>query len=156
MNRRTSVRVHKAQKGEFYMKQTAMLTTASLLNILLMTFHMAGDILFKMSPAGLVNLLVVFIFVVLLCGTLLLTGRRAGYIIILLGSVLGLVIPIVHMKGTHGMIGGDIGASGQAFLFVWVLLALGITATFSFILSARALLSLPWRRSRRASTAVVS
>jgi hypothetical protein len=147
------VRVHEAQKGESHMKQTAMLTTASLLTILLMTFHLAGDIVFKMAPAGLVNLLAVFIFVVQLYGTLVLGGRRAGHIIIFLASVLGLVVPVVHMKGTHGMIGGDIGNSSQAFFFVWVLLGLGITATFSIILSARALLSLPWGRSRRASTA---
>jgi hypothetical protein len=147
------VRVHEAQKGESHMKQTAMLTTASLLTILLMTIHMTGDILFRMAPEGLVNLLVVFIFVVQLYGTLVLAGRRAGYIIIFLGSALGLLIPVVHIKGTRGLLGGDIGTSGQAFLFVWTLLALGITATFSIILSARALFSLPWRRSRRASTA---
>ena len=147
------MRVHEAQKGESHMKQTAMLTTASLLTILFMTFHMTGDILFKMAPAGLVNLLVVFIFVVQLYGTLVLGGRRAGYIIIFLGSALALVVPVVHMKGTRGVIGGDIGTSSQAFLFVWTILALGITATFSVILSASALLSLPWRRSRRASTA---
>ena len=135
------------------MKQSAMLTTASLLSILFMTLHMTGDILFQMSPAGLVNLFVVFVFVVQLYGTLVLAGRRAGYIIILLGSILGLVIPVVHMKGTRGLIGGDIGNSSQAFLFVWTMLALGVTATFSIILSASALLSLPWRRSRRASTA---
>ena len=135
------------------MKQTAMLTAASLLTILLMTFHLTGDILFKMAPAGLINLLVVFIFVVQLYGTLVLGGRRAGYIIIFFASILGLVVPIVHMKGTRGVLGGDIGNSSQAFLFVWTLLALGITAMFSIILSARALLSLPWRRSRRASTA---
>jgi len=147
------VRVHEAQKGDSHLKQTAMLTTASLLAILLMTFHLTSDILFKMSPAGLVNLLVVFILVIQLYGTLVLAGRRAGYIIIFFGSVLGLVIPIVHMKGTRGLIGGDIGNSGQAFLFVWTMLALGITSTFSLILSARALLSLPWRRSRPAPTA---
>ena len=135
------------------MKQSAMLTTASLLSILFMTLHMTGDILFQMSPAGLVNLFVVFVFVVQLYGTLVLAGRRAGYIIILLGSILGLVIPVVHMKGTRGLIGGDIGNSSQAFLFVWTMLALGVTATFSIILSASALLSLPWRRSRPASTA---
>ena len=147
------MRVHEAQKGESHMKQTAMLTTASLLTIVLMTFHLAGDILFKMSPAGLVNLLAVFVLVVQLYGTLVLAGRRAGYIIIFFGSVLGLVIPVIHMKGTRGVIGGEIGNSSEAFFFVWILLALGITATFSIILSARALLSLPWRRSRRASTA---
>ena len=147
------MRVHEAQKGESHMKQTAMLTTASLLTILFMTFHLTGDILFRMAPAGLVNLLALFVFVVQLYGTLVLGGRRAGYIIIFLGSALALVVPVVHMKGTRGVIGGDIGTSSQAFLFVWTLLALGITATFSVILSASALLSLPWRRSRRASTA---
>ena len=147
------MRVHEAQKGESHMKQTAMLTTASLLTILLMTIHMAGDILFKMAPAGLINLLVIFIFVAQLYGTLVLAGRRSGYIIIFLGSVLGLVVPFVHMRARRGLIGGEIGNSGQALLFVWTMLALGVTATFSIILSARALLSLPWRRSRRASSA---
>ena len=153
MDRRTPVRVHETQKGESHIKQTTMLTTASLLTILLMTIHLTGDILFRMAPAGLVNLLPVFIFVVQLYGTLVLAGRRAGYIVIFFGSALGLVIPVVHMKGTRGVIGGEIGNSSEAFFFVWGLLAMGITATFSIILSARALLSLPWRRSRRASTA---
>ena len=71
------MRLNEAQKGESHMKQVAMLTTASLLTILLMTFHLTGDILFKMAPAGLSNLFAVFIFVVLLCGTLLLAdGER--------------------------------------------------------------------------------
>ena len=129
-----------------------MLTTASLLNILLMTLHLTSDILFKMAPAGLPILFAVIFFVVLLCGTLLLAGRRAGYIIIFLGSAFGLVMPILHMRG-RGMIGGEIANSGHAFFFVFILLTLSITASFATILSARALLSLPWRRSRRASAA---
>jgi hypothetical protein len=147
------VRVHEAQKGEAHMKQTAMLTTASLLTILFITIHLTGDILFRMSPSGLVNLFAVFFLVVQLHGTLVLGGRRAGYIIIFLCSALGLFIAVIHMNGTRGVVGGAIGNSGQAFLFVWTILALGVTATFSMILSARALLNLPWRRSRRASTA---
>ena len=147
------MRVHEAQKGESHMKQAATLTTASLLTILFITVHLTGDILFRMSPAGLVNLFAVFFLVVQLYGTLVLGGTRAGYIIIFLCSALGLFISVIHMKGTRGVIGGDIGNSGQAFLFVWTILALGVTATFSIILSARSLWSLPWRRSRRASTA---
>jgi len=150
---RASVRVYEAQEGESHMKQSAMLTIASLLTILFMTLHLTGDILFQMAPAGLANLFAVFVFVVQLYGTLVLGGRRAGYIIIFLGSVLGLIIPVVHMKGTRGVLGGDIGNSSQAFLFVWTIFALGITSTFSIILSASALLRLPWRRSRRTSTA---
>ena len=153
MNRRTSVRVHQAQKGESQMRQTTVLTTASLLTILLITIHLTGDILFRMSPAGLVNLFAVFVMVLQLYGTLVLAGRRAGYIIIFFGSVLGLLISVIHMKGTRGVIGGDIGNSGQAFLFVWTILALGIASTFSIILSASALLSLPWHRSGRALAA---
>ena len=145
--------VYEARKGESHMKQSAMLTTASLLTIFFMTLHLTGDILFQMTPAGLLNLFAVFVFVVQLYGTLVLGGRRAGYIIIFLGSALGLVMPVIHMKGTRGLMSGDIGTSSQAFLFVWTLLALGITSTFSVILSASALLSLPWRRSRRTSTA---
>jgi hypothetical protein len=148
-----SVRAYEAQKGESHMKQTATLTTASLLTILFITVHLTGDILFRMSPAGLVNLFAVLFLVVQLYGTLVLGGTRAGYIIIFLCSALGLFISVIHMKGTRGVIGGDIGNSGQAFLFVWTMLALGITSTFSIILSARALLSLPWRRSRPAPTA---
>lgn len=129
------------------MKQSDMLTAASLLTILFMSLHMAGDILFRMSPPGLINLLVVSIFVVQLYGTLVLRGTRAGYIVILLGSALGLLIPIVHMRASHGLISGDIGNSGQAFLFVWTMLALGVTAMFSIILSATALLS-SFRRRR--------
>jgi len=147
------VRLYQAQKGESHVKQSAMLTTASLLTILFMTLHLTGDILFQLAPAGLGNLFAVFVLAVQLYGTLVLGGRRAGYIIVLLGSVLGLVVPVVHMKGTRGVIGGDIGNSSQAFLFVWTLLALGITSAFSVILSASALLSLPWRRNRRTSTA---
>ena len=145
--------VYEARKGESHMKQSAMLTTASLLTIFFMTLHLTGDILFQMTPAGLLNLFAVFVFVVQLYGTLVLGGRRAGYIIIFLGSALGLVMPVIHMKGTRGLMSGDIGTSSQAFLFVWTLLALGITSTFSVILSASALLSLPWGRSRRTSTA---
>ena len=147
------MRLYQAQKGESHVKQSAMLTTASLLTILFMTLHLTGDILFQLAPAGLGNLFAVFVLAVQLYGTLVLGGRRAGYIIVLLGSVLGLVVPVVHMKGTRGVIGGDIGNSSQAFLFVWTLLALGITSAFSVILSASALLSLPWRRNRRTSTA---
>ncbi len=130
-----------------------MLTTASLLSILFMTLHLTGDILFQMSPAGLPNLFGVFVLVVQLYGTLVLGGRPAGYVIIFFASALGLLVPVIHMKATRGLISGDIGNSGQAFLFVWTILALGITSTFSVILSASALLSLPWRRSRRTSTA---
>jgi hypothetical protein len=103
------------------MKQTAMLTTASLLTILFMTIHLTGDILFRMAPAGLVNLLAVFIFVVQLYGTLVLGGRRAGYIIIFLGSALALVVPVerhvdVRILGIEVSNGNPFGPHAQVLL----------------------------------------
>jgi hypothetical protein len=130
------------------MKQSAVLTVTSLLSILFMTFHLTDDILFNMAPPGLENLFAVLIFAVWLYGTLALPERRAGSIIVLLGSLFGLAVPIVHMKGNGGVTAGDIGKSGGAFFFVWTLLALGVTAMFSAAISARALCSLPWRRER--------
>lgn len=130
------------------MKPTYILTTTSLLSILFMTFHLTDDILFKMSSPGLANLFAVLIFVVWLYGTLALAERRAGYIIMLLGSLFGLGVSVIHMTGTGGVVGGEIGKSSEAFFFVWTLLALAVTAMFSAVLSARALWSLPWRRQR--------
>jgi hypothetical protein len=50
---------------------------------------------------------------------------------------IGLVVPVIHMKGAG--VGGAIAKSSGAFFFIWTLLALGATALFSVILSARAL-----------------
>jgi hypothetical protein len=47
------------------------------------------------------------------------------------------VVPVIHMKGAG--VGGAIAKSSGAFFFIWTLLALGVTALFSVILSARAL-----------------
>jgi hypothetical protein len=58
-------------------------------------------------------------------------------VIILLGSLLGLLVPVIHMKGAGA--GGAMARSGGAFFFIWTLLALGVTALFSVILSARGL-----------------
>ena len=129
------------------MKQTAMLTTTSMLTLLLAILHITDDIVFKISPGGLSNLTFVLMCVVWLYGTLVLVERRAGYIIILLGSLLALGVSAIHMRGA-GMVGGRVGASSEAYFWVWTLLSLGVTAAFSGILAARALWNLPWRRQR--------
>src|SRR5271167_4597340 len=90
-----------------------------------------------MEPGGVSNMVGVLVLAVWLYGTLVLAERRSGYVIILLGSLLGLVVPVVHMKGAGG--GGAIAKSSGALFFIWTLLALAVTALFSVILSARAL-----------------
>ena len=129
------------------MKQSVMLTIASLLSILFGTFHLADDIARGMSPGGLSNLFAVVICVVWLYGTLVLAERRSGYIIILLGSLLGLLMPVAHMRGV-GLVGGRIANSSGIFFWVWTLLALGVTGAFSAILSTLGLWSLRRGQSR--------
>jgi len=76
-----------------------------------------------------------------LYATLVLAERRSGYLIILVASLLAAGLPVVHMTGAGGVVGGAIAKSGGAFFFVWTLLALGVTAVSSLILSARGLWS---------------
>jgi hypothetical protein len=124
------------------MKNSLLLTITSLLSILFFTFHLADDIVRGFEEGGVYNLIAVPIFVVWLYGTLVLAERRSGYVIILLGSLLSLAVPVLHMKGAGVGVGSGIAKSGGAFFFVWTLIALGVSALFSVILSVRGLLSL--------------
>jgi hypothetical protein len=129
------------------MKRNVMLTIASLFSILLLTFHLSGDIICGMEKGGASNLIAIPILVVWLYGTLVLAERRSGYVIVLLGSLLGLAIPVVHMKGAG--LGAQVAkAPSGGFFFVWTIIALGVTALFSVILSARGLWSPQWGQSR--------
>jgi hypothetical protein len=126
------------------MKQNLLLTIASLLSVLFMTLHLADDIVRGMEPGGLSSLIVVPIVVVLLYGTAVLGEGRAGYVITLLVSLLLLVVPVVHMKGKGVGVASGIANSSGGFFFVWTLIALGVTALLSVILSVRGL----WRLRR--------
>jgi len=130
------------------MKQNVMLTTSSVLSVLFFSFHLADDIVRGMEPGTLTNLTAVPIFVFWLCGTLVLAGRRSGYIITFLGGLFSLVVPLAHMRGKGVGVASGIANSSGAFFFIWTLIAIGVTGLFSAILSARGLWSLPWRRSR--------
>jgi hypothetical protein len=121
------------------MKQNVTLTIASLLSVLFMTLHTTDDIVRGMEPGTLFDLIVLPILAVQLYGTLVLAGRRSGYVILLVVSLLELVVPVVHMKGAG--VGGAIARSSGGFFFIWTLLALGLTALFCVMLSARGL----WR-----------
>lgn len=127
------------------MKPNVLLTNASLLSILFMTFHLSDDIVRGIEPGGVKNVIGVLMMVVWLYGTTVLAGRRSGYIIMLLGAILGSGVPVVHMIG-KGLVGGRIANSGGIFFWVWTLITLQVTAIFSLILSVRGLWSLPWRR----------
>ena len=124
------------------MQHKVTLTVTSLLSILLFAFHWADEVSRGMEPGTVSAFGGVVILVVWLSGTLVLGERRSGYIITLIGGILGLGVLILHMTG-RGMVGGRIPPnSSGAFFWVWTLIALGVTSTLSAILAARGLWSL--------------
>jgi len=130
------------------LKHNVTLTITSLLSILFVTCHLSDDIVRGFEPGGFRHITGILILVVWLYGTLVLTGRRSGYIIILIGSLLASVIPLIHMRG-RGLVGGSIANSSGVLLWVWTLITLGVTAVFSVILSVHVLCGFPWRRRVR-------
>src|SRR5262249_49381115 len=131
-------------QGVFRMKNTVTLIITSLLTILFATFHLADDIVRGFSPGGFSNLGAILFLVIWLYATLVLPERRSGLVIILVGSFLASGLPVMHMTG-KGLGGGRLAGSTGHFFFVWTLIAVGVTAIFSVVLSAQGL-----RRLRRA------
>jgi hypothetical protein len=122
------------------MRDKITLIITSLLSVLLFEFHWADEIARGLEPGTLSGFFGVVILVVWLCGPLLLAERRSGYIIMLLGSILGLGVLVLHMSGT-GLVGRRVANTSGLFFWVWTLIALGVNAAISGILSARGL----WR-----------
>ena len=119
-------------------ERNLILTIASLSTILLFSFHLTDDIARGFEPGGFKHISGILTMVAWLYGTLMLAGKRSGYVVILLGSILGALMPLAHMRGV-GLVGGRIAGSSGVFFWVWTLLAVGVTATFSVLLSARGL-----------------
>jgi hypothetical protein len=124
------------------MKDKVTLTITSVLSALLFGLHWTDEIARGMEPGTVAGLGGILILVVWLYGTLALGDRLSGYIVMLLGGILGLGVLILHMQG-KGMVGGRIAVnSSGAFFWVGTLIALGVTSTVSAILAARGLWSL--------------
>jgi hypothetical protein len=127
------------------MKRSVMLTIASLLSILLLMLHVTDDIVRGMDKAGPANFIAIAILVVWLYGTLVLTERRPGYIISLIGGIIATGMPVIHLRGT-GIV--NVVKSSGGFFFLWTLFALGVLGIFSIILSVRGLWNPQWGQSR--------
>jgi hypothetical protein len=132
------------------MKNHTLLTIMSLLSILLMSLHVTDDIVRGISPAAADNVGAVVIFVVWLFGTLVLTERRSGYVIMLLGGLFAAAMPVLHMTGARYP---AIATSPGGFFFIWSLIVVGVTGTFAVFLSARALWLTVGQARRRSSSA---
>lgn len=118
------------------MKHNVALTVASLLSLLFLMFHLTHDVI-RQAEGSVTYPIPVFVFALWLYGTLMLSDRASGYVIMLLGGLFGAAMIIVHSKGIV------VGKSG-GFFFVWTLFALSTTGWVTMILSARGL----WTRIR--------
>jgi hypothetical protein len=123
-------------------REDLVLTASSLLAVLFFSLHVADDIVRGYEPGTLWNASATLVFFTWLYATLVLAGRRSGYWILLVASLMGAGIPVLHMKGAG--VGGKIAASSGGFFFVWTILAFGTTSILAFVLSARGL----WRLRR--------
>jgi len=125
------------------MKPSFVLIAASLLSLVLLTLHVTDDIVRGISNAEPSNTALV-VLVIFLYGTLVLSERRSGHVIMLLIGVFAAGMPVLHMRGVHYP---EIARSAGGFFFVWTLWALGGLGGLTVILSAQGLWNL--RRARR-------
>lgn len=123
-----------------------MLVVSSLLSIVLFTIHLVDDFVRGIDPNALspVGLLIVGVWLV---GALLLSGRRLGFIILLLGGILATGVCILHFRGSAQRPG--FAQSENAFRFLWTLYLMGVSGPFSAILAVRELV-MSWRTARPA------
>jgi hypothetical protein len=128
------------------MRHNVTLTITSLLSILFVTFHLSDEITRGMEPGRLNMVIPVLILGGWAYAALMLTGRRSGYIILLLGAIIGMGIPIVHMSGA-GLVSSRIANSRAAFFWVWQNFTLAVISACSLILALRGLWRL--RRAKR-------
>jgi hypothetical protein len=132
------------------MKRSTMLTIASLLSIVFLIFHMTDDILREggMALRGTSNLVVVLVLGLWLYGALAHAGRKSGYIVMLIGSLIATGMPVLHMALARRVIENELARARGDYLFVWTLLAVGVTGLFSLIVSIRCLWNPQWGQSR--------
>jgi hypothetical protein len=123
------------------MKHNVMLIVASLLSLLLTIIHLTQDIMRQADGTNMIPIPVV-VFAVWLYGTLMLSDRIWGYIIMLLGGLIGAGMIIIHSR--VGVIRKSVG-----LLIVWTHFDLRTTLRYTAILSARGI----WTtlRSRRST-----
>lgn len=126
------------------MKPTT-LTIASLLSIILLPFHVGGDVALGLDKGGSgIVFILVPVLLLVACGALLLAERVSGHIIMFLGGLAALGMPIIHRNNGFT---ATIAKSPGGIFFIWTLVALGITGGLAIILSVRGLWNLRLRKT---------
>ena len=120
------------------------LTVASLISIILLPFHVGGDVALGLDKGGSgIVFILVPVLLLVACGTLLLAERISGHIIMFIGGLAALGMPIIHRNNGFT---ATVAQSPGGIFFIWTLVALGVTGGLAIILSVRGLWNL---RSRK-------
>lgn len=125
------------------MKNSTLLTVLSLIGVISFALHWTDEITRGMETAKIANFPGVLILIVWLSGPLVFRDRILGYIIMLLGGLLGFAVLVLHMTG-EGLTGGRIANTNGIFFWVLTALTLGTTSFITAVLAAHALWS-RWR-----------
>ncbi|HEY4734247.1 MAG TPA: hypothetical protein VIH53_06825 [Gemmatimonadaceae bacterium] len=113
------------------------LTIASLLSIILLPFHIGGDVALGLDKGGPgIVFVVVPVLLLVACGALLFANRISGHVIMFLGGLAALGMPIIHRNNAFTP---TIAKAPGGLFFIWTLLALGVTGGLGIILSVRGL-----------------
>lgn len=116
----------------------SVLTVASMVSVILLPFHVGGDIAFGFDKGGSgLAFVVVPILLLVTIGALVLDGTRSGYIIMFLGGLAALAMPVIHRNNGFSP---EVARLPGGIFFMWTLVVLGVSGGLAMILSVRGLL----------------
>lgn len=132
------------------MRRNDTLALLSLVALILLSMHLPDDYVHGFDKNVVNSPYPILIFVVWACGLLLLRERLIGRIILLLGGIIAIGMPVIHLNGHFRP---EFATSDGAFRFVWTLYALGTTGALIVILALKELFARrPSQPSRRDET----
>ena len=119
------------------------LSIVSLITVVLLPFHIGGDVVLGMDKGGSgLAFVVVPILLLVTSAALLLSDRISGHIIMFLGGLASLAMPLIHRNNGFTP---EVARSPGGLFFIWGLIALGVTGGLAMILAVHGL----WVRHSR-------
>jgi len=120
------------------MKKNDLLALLSLIALILLSIHLPDDYVHGFDKHVVDSPYPILIFVVWAGGLLLARERLIGRIILLLGGLVAIGMPVLHLNGHFRP---EFATSHGALLFLWILYALGTTGALIVILALKELVS---------------
>jgi|SRR6185503_9403343 len=120
------------------MKKNDTLAWLSLISLVLVLMHLPDDYVHGFDQTVVNTPYPILIFVMWACGLLLVRDRLIGRIILLLGGIIAVAMPVIHLRGHFSP---NFATSDGAYRFIWTLYAVGTTGALTVIFALRELLT---------------